>query len=159
MKRRGTVGVGALVLVFGCGCNNAMPSATSNVRAPAETTAAPTVRPTARPVETAKPPRVDGPTGTWTSASCGGRTYAREITLATDKTFVARDLVAPCPPKVACVWSGIVERKGTWTLDGTKLTLTTDPNVKEKTPGSPLERSLSFDAGIVREGDCAYSRR
>lgn len=159
MKRRGTVGVGALMLVLGCGCNRAIPSATSNVPAPAETTAAPTVRSTARPVETAKPPPVDAPTGTWTSASCGDRSYTREISLATDMTFVARDLVAPCPPNVACVWSGIVERKGTWTLDGTKLTLTTDPNVKEKTPGSPLERSLSFDAGILAEGDCAYSRR
>lgn len=76
--------------------------------------------------------------GSWSSASCGDRKFERKLTLKADKTFMAQDLVSPCPPKVQCIWAGIVSWSGTWALDdkGALLTKTSgsrDPSGKSKT--------------------------
>ena len=70
-------------------------------------------------------PTADGTrfVATWTSPSCGERTYERRITLNPDFSFVGEDRVSPCPPDTTCVWSGIVNWTGTWSIDGPKLAL------------------------------------
>jgi hypothetical protein len=77
----------------------------------------------------APPPPETGETGTrfvatWTSAECGERTYERRITLNPDFSFVGEDLVSPCPPDAACIWSGIVTWSGSWAMEGPALKLT-----------------------------------
>lgn len=55
--------------------------------------------------------------GSWISPSCGNRTYARSIQFNADSSFVARDLVSPCPPDVVCVWSGIAYTRGMFAVE------------------------------------------
>lgn len=43
-----------------------------------------------------------------------------------DGTFTKTDLVAPCPPDVACVWSGIVTNTGTWAAKKGAISLSYD---------------------------------
>ncbi|MBC9713342.1 hypothetical protein H9Y04_12255 [Streptomyces sp. TRM66268-LWL] len=64
-------------------------------------------------------------TGTWISPRGGAdRAYERRITFARDGSFAMQDLVAPCPPKVQCVWSGIVHIDGTYHVDKGEVRLT-----------------------------------
>lgn len=107
------------------------------------------------------PPATSGPEGAWSSPSCDARKYERQLTLSADGTFASQDLVSPCPPNVACVWSGIVVRKGTWKLVGSALTLSTTDQQKQ---GAPLATQLRFEAGVLSEfagspKGCPYSRR
>jgi hypothetical protein len=95
--------------------------------------------------------------GDWTSGACGGRTYARNISFASDQHYAAVDLVSPCPPDVACVWSGITAFAGLWELQGKKL------RVQEvgvpATPGGP--RPVFFEAtadGKLVENGCLYEK-
>jgi hypothetical protein len=53
--------------------------------------------------------------GTWTSGAGAGGGFERRYRFVADGTFTVEDLVAPCPPGVVCVWSGIVTNGGTWT--------------------------------------------
>lgn len=124
------------------------PTATAPEGGVSTTTAAPTTpsTPTTSATTssqggTAKP---DAPlTGTWKSPSCGDRKYPREIQFAADGTFDSADLVSPCPPNVACVWSGIVHHKGTFTVAGGKITLTvSEPGGAQ---GKPLPATLGLD--------------
>ena len=64
--------------------------------------------------------------GTWSSPSCGDRTYARTIQFDTSDNFHAQDLVSPCPPDVVCIWSGIVYTEGRYQVAGEKVRLVTD---------------------------------
>ena len=61
--------------------------------------------------------------GTWESASCGDRAYPRQITFADATTFSAEDLVSPCPKGTACIWSGILNTQGTYTVEKDVITL------------------------------------
>lgn len=81
--------------------------------------------------------------GAWVSPSCGDRAYPRHIELVSDGTFHADDLISPCPPKVVCVWSGIVHRKGTYTVAGDKITLTVEGSPGAQ--GKPLPDTLGID--------------
>ncbi|MCK6570521.1 hypothetical protein L6V77_05335, partial [Myxococcota bacterium] len=36
------------------------------------------------------------------------------LTLSADGTWQGQDRVSPCPPDATCMWSGIVEHRGTW---------------------------------------------
>src|SRR5687767_8198684 len=101
------------------------PTATATVDVQPQPTAPTTAAPTAAP-------GAADPAGSWSSASCGKRTYVRELTLAGDGTFSARDLVSPCPPNAKCVWSGIVDRSGKWKLDGSKVLLTVEKGTEAK---------------------------
>lgn len=100
--------------------------------------------------------------GTWQSPSCGARKYARELTLGSDGTFSARDLVSPCPKDASCVWSGIVERKGTYTSSASWLTLTVSD--AGKPAGEPLPARIldhASDATLIEDPDhanCVYTK-
>jgi hypothetical protein len=177
-----------------CGCDNstlpavesppgmattsAAPTATS---APAEPTAAttasaapsatPTTAPAATPTTQASTAPASGAelqwVGSWTSPSCGGRTFERRLVLKQDKTFSAQDLVSPCPPKVQCVWAGIVFWSGTWAVDekGAVLTKTTggkDPTKKSRTD-EPLRLTWDRAAAAPAEASdsgaaCVYAK-
>jgi hypothetical protein len=99
--------------------------------------------------------------GTWESASCGARAYARNLTFADATTFTAQDLVSPCPKGTTCVWSGIITRSGTYKTQKDIVTLTVD-----KTSNGPAKTqfpaSLTLDASRtpVEAGSdgkpCAY---
>ena len=95
--------------------------------------------------------------GTWSSPTCGSRGYERRITFDVGGTFRADDRISPCPPNVACVWSGIVTRTGTFKLAGTRVKLQAEAN--EARQGQPLPETLSFSKkGELSEGGCVYSR-
>ena len=83
--------------------------------------------------------------GTWESASCGARAYARNLTFADATTFTAQDLVSPCPKGATCVWSGIIARSGTYKTQKDIVTLVVDKasNGPAKTQFPP---SLTLDA-------------
>ncbi len=101
--------------------------------------------------------------GTWESASCGSRTYARRITFAEAAKFIAEELVSPCPKGVSCVWSGIIIRQGTYKVEQDTIALTVG-----KTSSGPaktqLPTSLALDGSRapVEAGDdgkpCVYKR-
>lgn len=127
-----------------------MPSGTSPTSGGVATTSS-----AAQPVVTAAPPT---PTGRWVSPSCGARTYPRELELFADGRFVSRDLVSPCPPGVSCVWSGVVERSGRFTVAGARLALVVEKGEAAR-GGQALPDSLGLDGGAPVEGaTCVYGR-
>lgn len=153
------------ILLVACSSSNGSGStgtAPTQTAEPTATSPEPTTQPTSQPTTTtaptaSAPPANDGPAGSWTSASCGNRKYVRDLDLKSDGSFAAHDLVSPCPPDAKCVWSGIVDRKGTWKLEGDKVSLSfTDAN---KQAGDPLPSSLGWSGGVLKEGSCNYSRR
>jgi len=81
--------------------------------------------------------------GTYTSPNCGARTYERKITINADGTFAAQDLVSPCPPGTQCVWSGIVNRQGTYTRAADAITLKVTGTAP--TQGQPFPDKLVID--------------
>ena len=97
--------------------------------------------------------------GTWESPSCGSRTYPRRITFAEAANFVAEDLVSPCPKGTTCVWSGIINRQGTYRVEKDTVTLTV---AKTSTGPAKVEfpTSLTLDASRapVEAGSCVYKR-
>jgi hypothetical protein len=116
----------------------------------------------------AAPPVLDGRglpvPSSWTSMACEGRAYERQIRF-TDGRFAARDLVAPCPPATLCVWSGILDRAGTWTCDRRQVRLTQDPDPRTGAPPQasqfPLPETLWLaDDGTLTEegGACPYQQ-
>jgi hypothetical protein len=130
--------------------------------------AAPTGIPTVAPTATA-PATIPGTTpaagslaGTWESASCGSRAYARRITFSEPASFTAEDLVSPCPKGTTCVWSGIINRSGSYKTQKDIVTLTVS-----KTGSGPAKTafpaSLTLDGahGLVEAGSdgkpCAYT--
>jgi hypothetical protein len=73
--------------------------------------------------------------GVWENSSCGEREFLRRIELKGDGTFSAVDEVAPCPPEAKCVWSGVINWRGTWEKAGERIALSLEPVPGEK----PLE--------------------
>jgi hypothetical protein len=132
----------AMLIVGGC--------ASTNAGEAGGTTASDTAEPEDRSLEARPddgsgedPPRpaateVEGPidiTGLWENASCGERKYRRKITfLERDSKFVAVDEVAPCPPGATCVWSGIINWHGSWTIEGRTVRLKAKPLKSSKMP-------------------------
>jgi hypothetical protein len=99
---------------------------------------------------------------TWSSPACEGRAYERRITFDGDR-YRATDLVAPCPPGTACVWSGIIERGGSWRIERSQLRLVPDADA----PASPKEGHyplpemllLTRDGSLTEAGGaCPYTR-
>ncbi|NUO49511.1 MAG: hypothetical protein HOV80_11710 [Polyangiaceae bacterium] len=116
-------------------------------------TSAPTTQPSAPPND------ASAPVGTWVSASCGQRTYPREITLAKDGSFTARDLVSPCPPDKMCVWSGIVNREGKWAMKESTVIFTVGTGADNKA-GQAFPAQIPFTNGVLTEdGGCAYQKK
>lgn len=139
--------------------------------AQAPTTQAPTTQePTTQAPTTTAPTAAPGPggddalLGTWRSAACGPRKYERVLSFAKGGSFTAEDRVSPCPPKVACIWSGIIHRKGAFKRSGNTLSL----SVAEASQGPGAQAfptTLSVDAATdapVEAGEggkpCPYQR-
>jgi hypothetical protein len=99
--------------------------------------------------------------GTWTSTSCGERAWPRVLTLASDGTWQGQDRVSPCPPGVTCMWSGIVEHRGTW--QATELAgavrLEIEQSQPSQAPGGGLPpASLRRQDGQVQDDQgCTYT--
>lgn len=138
------------VSVLSWGCTTTAPGAGSQPMP--GTGAAPTLSPSAKP-----PAPADKLEGTWRSDACGARKYRRVLKLEAGGAFEATDLVSPCPPQVACVWSGIVDRKGKWKLEGAAVRLTVEG--EDPKAGSPLATPLGWAGGLLTEGDgaCPYT--
>lgn len=91
--------------------------------------------------------------GRWSSASCGERTYGRNLELKADGSVAIEERISPCPEGARCITSGIWPVSGTWTATGQVATLTLAP------PDGPrfveLPTTLDWNGGVV-QGDCAY---
>jgi hypothetical protein len=102
--------------------------------------------------------------GTWLSSSCGKRTYGRKIQFDLGGTFTGMDLVSPCPPDVVCFWSGIVHRKGTYTVvENTIKLAVSEPRTMSAGQPFPTElvidRATNAPAETTPDGDyCVYVR-
>ena len=98
--------------------------------------------------------------GDWSSPSCGNRKYPRQISFNDKGGFSAADLVSPCPKDVACVWSGIVNRQGTWSSDGHQITLTVSGNPGSQ--GASFPGTLELSPGPAEKdasgATCVYQR-
>jgi len=95
------------------------------------------------------------PAGRWENSSCGERKFLRRINFSDDGTFAAVDEVAPCPPKVVCVWSGIVHWRGTWEREGKLLRLTLEPIDGKKQPEAPPDTFVVLGADPPSIGEQA----
>lgn len=98
----------------------------------------------------------------WSSPACDERPYERQIRFD-DGRFAAKDLVSPCPPDKVCVWSGIIDRTGTWTLDRKQLRLTVSGEKGQDTQADkfplPPQLWLAADGTLTEdEGACPYAR-
>ena len=99
--------------------------------------------------------------GTWASTACAERAFKRELTFFSNGHFAGRDYVAPCPPNTLCVWSGIIEWKGTFTVAGDQILLLKDPNTPgRQAEGQPTNLWLGPDGAPQEQpADCAYLRQ
>jgi hypothetical protein len=104
--------------------------------------------------------------GRWRSASCGERAYERWLELDTNGTFAADDRVSPCPPKVTCVWSGIVHRTGSYQVSADDRQLALHETSASTGPKlSPLPTELAWDPAASAPVEsssgarCVYERR
>jgi len=101
--------------------------------------------------------------GTWSSASCGERSYAREMVFVEGGSYVRLDLVSPCPPNTLCVWSGIVHFTGGWRQEGERVRLVEEVQVGSGGPAGFVSRpeELVVGEGVltahVAGEDCVYT--
>ena len=95
--------------------------------------------------------------GEWTSATCEGRAYPRNLVFYEHGEYAAFDLISPCPTGTSCIWSGIVGYAGIWKQDGTRLILREIGAPIEKGSPHPTEFVASFDGTLVENG-CAYTK-
>ena len=139
--------ISALSLLLACGPKPAAP------------TPAPAADPQEEPTPAPAPAVIDQLLGDWVSAGCGDREYARELAIANDGRWAARDLVSPCPPDAQCVWSGIVLSGGPWAADEDGLTLT-DESTDERAKPRPTRLAPTGEGAVATEGDlpCTYAR-
>jgi hypothetical protein len=156
----------AAALLTACPAADAPDQPVPTAEVPADTT--PTQAPTTTAAPTPTPPPTTAPTtggaanwvGSWESKSCGERKYIRQITLKDDGSVVGKDLVSPCPPKVACVWSGIVDWTGKYAAEGKTLRISeTKPSGGGGKIKLPTELRWDAPAGAPAEGDCVYTKR
>lgn len=100
----------------------------------------------------------------WSSPACEGRAYERRFRFSEGR-FEAKDLVAPCPPGTLCVWSGILDRAGTWTYERREIRLVPEPDPRGGPPVQPTQYPLpdrlwlGEDGTLTEdEGHCPYQR-
>jgi hypothetical protein len=119
--------------------------------------------PPASPPPASPPPASANVTGAWVSPACGARTYPRKIQFDGKGGFESQDLVSPCPPKVTCIWSGIVLNKGTYAVEQGSIRLT-NPQPGTGPKAQALPNALGIDAATAApvEGadgaKCVYTR-
>ncbi len=178
MKRSVIFGLGCLLLA-GCPRNGGPPpdgttgTPTASVPVPAPTTSP---RPASEPSSPVPAPTGEpSPTGitlgqgTYTSKACGERKYDRVARIGKGNTIELDDRVSPCPKGTACVWSGIVTRKGTYEVEGPgemgkpyKLMLTFDKAEADRGAlAAPTHLEWYESRGVLTgPGDtCPYTRR
>jgi hypothetical protein len=101
--------------------------------------------------------------GRWTSPKCGERAYVRNLELTDGGRFKAEDRVSPCPPNVACVWSGIVNREGMWSQEGNRVILATDKDRLPPKQGAAWAETLEYPGGELVEVQgserCSYTKQ
>lgn len=145
MKRTAILGLGCLLLA-GCPRNGGPPEGssgtpTASVPAPPAPSPGPQPEPPAPPAPEPSAPTQGGITlalGTYTSKPCTGRKYDRVARIGKGNTIELDDRVAPCPKGAACVWSGVVSRKGTYAVE------------KPAETGKPFKLVLTFDKPAAR---------
>ena len=100
----------------------------------------------------------------WSSPACENRSWERLIRFEGER-FQAQDMIAPCPPGKVCVWSGILLRTGSWSLDRRQLRLTLDADPAQgQVPGAgdhrfPEQLWLADDGRLTEdEGRCPYAQ-
>jgi hypothetical protein len=125
--------------------------------APAGEPAAPEARAEAKPAAKA------AFSGSFESGACGARNYLRKITFHADGRFAALDMVAPCPPKARCVWSGIVDWSGTWKLAERRVALEMSALAGKQPEHVPAEfEIMGEDPWSIAEKDgttlCPYKK-
>ncbi|WP_437970309.1 hypothetical protein WMF04_13870 [Sorangium sp. So ce260] len=148
----------------------AQPSEPPATATPVPTTQAPTAQEPTTQATTTAPTAAPGPggddalLGTWRSAACGPRKYERVLSFAKGGGFTAEDRVSPCPPKAACIWSGIIQRKGAFKRSGDTLSLSV-ADASTGPGGQPFPTTLTVDAATgapaeAGEGGktCVYKR-
>ena len=138
----------------------ATPSGVASAPANTPTAAVPSM-PTVAPENTHQASASSPLVGSWSSPSCGDRKYVRTLRFADKGAFSAQDLVSPCPPNAKCVWSGIVDRKGTYVVSGNQVKLAVDgpakgpavlfPETLELAPG-PTEKQGGASCSYARQG-------
>ena len=128
---------------------------------PVVTTSAPTVATRAPSAPGGAPP---GLIGTWVSSACDTRTYRREIRFARDGKVDTKDLISPCAPRVQCIWSGIVDHHGTYTVDAGAITM--DLELPADGPGAgpfptslEIEKSTSAPVETTAGARCVYTKK
>jgi hypothetical protein len=97
----------------------------------------------------------------WTSPACETRSYERQLRFEGER-FEAKDLVAPCPPGTQCVWSGIIVRAGSFSLDRKQLRLLPDTDAPSAPQAGkfplPPHLWLAADGTLTEdEGACPYT--
>ncbi|MFO0552658.1 MAG: hypothetical protein U0271_29980 [Polyangiaceae bacterium] len=131
-------------------------TASASASSPASATASTSATASA---STSASPEAQAVVGSWTNSLCGKRTYERILTFTKEGKFDARDLVSPCPKDRKCVWSGIVDRKGTWALEGETLALKLTDGT-ERGPGETFPLEFAFRKGaLVEPPSCEYTKR
>lgn len=96
--------------------------------------------------------------GRYEGKACGSRAYVRLLELRGDGTYELEDRISPCPPGVACMWSGIVTFAGTWT-EGAQGVALTEAKGPEGPGAQPRAAAYTRDAGgLVDDAGCAFSR-
>ncbi|XXU88919.1 hypothetical protein WMF21_14635 [Sorangium sp. So ce1099] len=143
------------------------PTASAPTQGP--TASAPTQGPTGSASTTPAPTTTPGPgeealLGTWRSAACAPRKYERVLSFAKGGSFAAEDRVSPCPPRVACIWSGVIHRKGAFKRSGDAVSLSV-AEASQGPGGQPFPTTLTVDpstGALVEAGDggaaCSYQR-
>jgi hypothetical protein len=95
--------------------------------------------------------------GSWTSAGCASRTFARNITLWSDGEYAGIDLISPCPAGTTCAWSGLVTYAGIWKQEGDTLQLREIGAPFKPGAPHPTEFRATTDGKLV-ENDCFYEK-
>ena len=155
----------SLLLLVGCAGSAGQTSTDAAGTSGVDATSPPASDPSEPEVATPPDEPASGPdlSGAWRGEACGDRTYPRELVFTKDQRFESNDLVSPCPPGVACVWSGIVTRSGAWSVEQTTILLKADlPKDAPSGPASavaPLPEQLTRAHDILKDTEgCAYRR-
>lgn len=105
----------------------------------------------------------DDVVGAWSGTVPSGWEVAWQFNA--DGTFTKTDLIAPCPPGLACVWSGIVTNGGTWSVSFDEIALSyvnANSQAGATTPAS-LTGAHDCDGLTLREfganGETVYSQQ
>jgi len=127
----------ALASLVSCAEGNGKSDETSAAKAAVKQPTVLKAKPaSAEPGEETKPVTIEDVLGSWQNGSCGTRKYTRNITLFSDNRFEAADLIAPCPPEVRCVWSGVISWRGTFTFAEDRVTLKTETEPSDQIRGA-----------------------